>query len=93
MKNLTLLSVLVVSLSAAASSFAQTSTTNESPAFGYPSYAAPGANSSARLPTAGTERTFAPDFGGYPEPNTSPTSGEIYSPSSEKHVPEAGERR
>jgi hypothetical protein len=83
MKVLTM-SVLAVSLLGAASSFAQTSTTNESPAFGYP---LPGTNSPARPPTTGTEGTFAPDFKGYTDPNTSPTtSGQTYSPNSEKRA-------
>jgi hypothetical protein len=87
MKNFTFLSVLAASLFGAVSSFAQTSNTNQSPAFGYPSYAAPG--SATRSPTTGTEGTFAPDFKGYPEPNTPPvTSGQTYSPSSEKRVPD-----
>jgi hypothetical protein len=47
MKNVVLLSVLAVNLVGAASSFAQTSTTDPSPAFGYPSYAEPGARSPA----------------------------------------------
>jgi hypothetical protein len=77
MKVLTM-SVLAMSLLGAASSFAQTSTTNESPAFGYP---LPGTNSPARPPTTGTEGTFAPDFKGYTDPNTSPTtSGQTSSP-------------
>jgi hypothetical protein len=55
MKVLTM-SVLAVSLLGAASSFAQTATTDQSPAFGYPSYA-PGANSGARSPTTSNEGT------------------------------------
>jgi hypothetical protein len=81
MKVLTM-SVLAVSLLGAASSFAQTPTTDQSPAFGYP---LPGTNSPARPPTTGTEGTFAPDFKGYTDPNTPPTtSGQTYSPNSER---------
>jgi hypothetical protein len=71
MKVLTM-SVLAASLLGTASSFAQTPTTDQSPAFGYPSYA--GANSAARLPTTSNEGTYAPDFKGYTDPNTSPTT-------------------
>jgi hypothetical protein len=86
MKVLTM-SVLAVSLLGAASSFAQTPTTDQSPAFGYPSYAAPGANSGARSPTTSNEGTYAPDFKGYTDPNTSPTtSGQTYSPNAEKRA-------
>ena len=85
MKVLTM-SVLAVSLLGAASSFAQTSTTNESPAFGYP---LPGTDSSTRPPTTGTEGTYAPDFKGYTDPNTSPTtSGQTSSPNSQKRARE-----
>jgi hypothetical protein len=85
MKTLVLLSVLTVNLSGAASSFAQTATTNQSPAFGYP---LPGTDSSTRPPTTGTEGTYAPDFKGYTDPNTSPTTpGQGYSPSSQRRAP------
>jgi hypothetical protein len=85
MKSLMLMSVLAVSLSGAASSFAQTPATNQSPAFGYP---LPGTNSPARPPSTGTEGTYAPDFKGYTDPNTSPTSsGQSYPPSSQRRAP------
>jgi hypothetical protein len=82
--KLTMLLVLAVSLFGAVSSFAQTPTPNQSPAFGYPS---PGTNSPARPPATGTEGTFAPDFKGYTDPNTSPTtSGQT---NSERRAPDA----
>lgn len=84
MKNVVLLSVLAVNLVGAASSFAQTSTTDPSPAFGYPSYAEPGARSQATA----TDQTYSPNFG-YLEPNTSSptTSGQTNSPGAEERVP------
>jgi hypothetical protein len=84
MKYVVLLSVLAVNLFGVVSSFAQTSTTDPSPAFGYPSYAEPG----ARPPVTPPAQTYAPDFG-YPEPNTPTTSGQISSPGSEERVPVA----
>jgi hypothetical protein len=89
MKNVALLSMLAVTLFGVVSSFAQTSPTNQSPAFGYPLPAGPGANP-PRPPTTGTEGTFAPDFKGYTDPNTSPTtSGQT---NSERRAPDAAGR-
>jgi hypothetical protein len=84
MKNVVLLSVLAVNLLGAASSFAQTSTIDPSPAFGYRSYAEPG----TRSPVTATDRTYSPNFG-YPEPNTSSptTSGQTNSLGSGERVP------
>jgi hypothetical protein len=86
MKVLTM-SVLAIGLIGATPSFAQTSTTNESPAFGYP---LPGTNSPARPPATGTEGTFAPDFKGYTDPNTSPTTSGQTNP--ERRAPNAAGR-
>jgi hypothetical protein len=86
MKNVALLSVLSLSLFGAVSSFAQTSPTDQSPAFGYPLPAGSGANPT-RPPTTGTEGTFAPDFKGYTDPNTSPTTSGQTNP--ERRAPDA----
>jgi hypothetical protein len=86
MKNVALLSVLSLSLFGAVSSFAQASPTDQSPAFGYPLPVGSGANPT-RPPTTGTEGTFAPDFKGYTDPNTSPTTSGQTNP--ERRAPDA----